>query len=77
MVRDKNKLPLTVQKNKRIKLLVCDIREAIKFRKEISKINFVIHTATAWGDPKRAFEVNIKAFEELLEMLDKNKDIIR
>ena len=65
MVRDKNKLPLSVQRNKRIKLLVCDIRECKIFRKEISQINFLIHTATAWGDPKRAFEVNIKAFEEL------------
>ena len=73
MVRDKNKLPLSVQRNKRIKLLVCDIRECKIFRKEISQINFLIHTATAWGDPKRAFEVNIKAFEELLLMLEKNK----
>ena len=73
MVRDKNKLSLSIQKNKRIKLLICDIRECYKFRKEISQINFLIHTATAWGDPKRAYEVNIKAFEELLGMLEKNK----
>ncbi len=73
MVRDKNKLPLSIQKNKRIKLLICDIRECYRFSKEISQINFLIHTATAWGDPKRAYEVNIKAFEELLGMLEKNK----
>ena len=73
MVRDKNKLPLSIQKNKRIKLLICDIRECNRFSKEISQINFLIHTATAWGDPKRAYEVNIKAFEELLGMLEKNK----
>ena len=73
MVRDKNKLPLSIQKNNRIKLLICDIRECNRFRKEISQINFLIHTATAWGDPKRAYEVNIKAFEELLGMLEKNK----
>ena len=73
MVRDKSKLPLSVITNKRIKLLICDIRESNKFRKEISQVNFLIHTATAWGDPKRAFEVNIKAFEELLGMLDQNK----
>ena len=73
MVRDKNKLSLSIQKNKRIKLLICDIRECHKFRKEISQINFLIHTATAWGDPKRAYEVNIKAFEKLLGMLEKNK----
>ena len=73
MVRDKNKLPLSIQKNKRIKLLICDIRECNRFSKEISQINFLIHTATAWGDPKRAYEVNIKAFEELLGMFEKNK----
>ena len=73
MVRDKNKLSLSIQKNKRVKLLICDIRECYKFRKEISQINFLIHTATAWGNPKRTYEVNIKAFEELLGMLEKNK----
>ena len=73
MVRDKNKLPRSIQTNKRIILLVCDIRESNRFRKEISKVNFLVHTATAWGDPKRAYEVNVKAFEELIGMLDKNK----
>ena len=73
MVRDKNKLPLAIQKNKRIKLLICDIRECNRFNKEISQVNFLIHTATAWGDPKRAYDVNIKAFEELLGMLEKDK----
>ena len=73
MVRDKNKLSQSIQENKRIKLLICDIRECQKFSEEISQINFLIHTATAWGDPKRAYEVNIKAFEDLLGMLDKEK----
>ena len=73
MVRDKNKLPLAIQKNKRIKLLICDIRECNRFSKEISQVNFLIRTATAWGDPKRAYDVNIKAFEELLGMLEKDR----
>ena len=73
MVRDKNKLPIPIQVNKRIKLLVCDIREANKFKEEISQVNFLVHTATAWGDPQRAYEVNIKAFEELIGMLNKKK----
>jgi nucleoside-diphosphate-sugar epimerase len=73
MVRDKSKLPISVQENKKVKLMVCDIRESNKYKKEISQINYLIHTATAWGDPKRAYEVNIKAFEELLEMLDIEK----
>ena len=73
MVRNKNKLPVSVLKNKRVKLIICDIRESKKYKKEISQINFLIHTATAWGDPKRAYEVNIKAFEELLSFLDFKK----
>ena len=73
MVRDKSKLPISVQDNKKVKLMVCDIRESYRYKKEISQINYLIHTATAWGDPRRAYEVNIKAFEELLEMLDIEK----
>ena len=68
MVRNPNKLRKSIKNNKRVTLLTCDIRECSKFRKEISTVNFLIHTATAWGDPKRAYEVNIKAFEELLSM---------
>ncbi len=70
MVRNPDKLQSSIKKNKRINLLICDIRECSKFKGEISESNFLIHTATAWGDPKRAYEVNIKAFEELLSMLD-------
>ena len=73
MVRDRSKLPLSVQRDKRVKLIICDIRESNKYKKEISQVNYLIHTATAWGDPQRAYEVNIKAFEELLEMLDIKK----
>ena len=73
MVRDKSKLPISVQKNKKVKLMICDIRDSNRYTKEISQINYLIHTATAWGDPRRAYEVNVKAFEELLEMLDIKK----
>ena len=73
MVRDKSKLPISVQENKKVKLMVCDIRESNRYKKEISQINYLIHTATAWGDPIRAYQVNVKAFEELLEMLDIEK----
>ena len=73
MVRDKSKLPISVQENKKVKLMICDIRESNRYKKEIRQINYLIHTATAWGDPKRAYEVTINAFEELLEMLDIEK----
>ena len=72
MVRDPNKLPLSIQKNKRINLLACDIRDCKKFKKELKEINYLIHTATAWGGKKRAYEVNVTAFEELLGLLKKN-----
>jgi len=52
MVRDQSKLPISVQENKKVKLMVCDIRESNRYKKEISQINYLIHTATAWGDPK-------------------------
>ena len=74
MVRDPNKLSDEIKTNKRIKLLICDIRESKKFHDVIKNINYLIHTATAWGDPKRAYEVNVKAFEDLILML--NKDCI-
>jgi len=73
MVRDPNKLSNEIKNNKRIKLLICDIRESKKFQNEIKNINYLVHTATAWGDPKRAYEVNVKAFENLLDLLSKDR----
>jgi len=72
MVRDPNKLPISIRNNERVNLLICDIRDCKKFKKELREINFLIHTATAWGDPKRAYEVNVVAFEELLGLFKKN-----
>ena len=72
MVRDPKKLPVSIKNNKRINLIVCDIRDCKKFKKELREINYLIHTATAWGDPKRAYEVNVVAFEELLGLFKKN-----
>ena len=72
MVRNPNKLSLSIKNNDRVNLLTCDIRDCKKFKKELSEINYLIHTATAWGDPKRAYEVNVAAFEELLALLKSN-----
>ena len=47
MVRDSNKLSDEIKSNKRIKLLICDIRESKKFHNEIKNINYLVHTATA------------------------------
>ena len=46
------------------------MRQPNKFKKEISQVNRLIHTATAWGDPKRAKEVNIDAVKNLLNLLN-------
>jgi len=73
MVRDPNKLPFSVKNHHRVNLLICDIRDCKKFKKEISESHFLIHTATAWGDPIRAHEVNIIAFEKLLGMLEEKR----
>tara|TARA_Y100001978_G_scaffold192575_1_gene197791 strand:- start:101 stop:1084 length:984 start_codon:yes stop_codon:yes gene_type:complete len=72
MVRNPNTLSNAIKTNKRIKLLICDLRESKKFNEEINNINYLVHTATAWGNPKRAYEVNVKAFKELLNMLRKD-----
>ena len=51
-VRDPKKITSINLKNPRIKVLVGDLRQPNKFKEEISEVNRVIHTATAWGIPK-------------------------
>lgn len=69
-VRDPKKITAINLENPRIKVLVGDLREPNKFKKELSEVNRVIHTATAWGDPKRAKEVNIVAVKNLFNLLN-------
>ncbi len=69
-VRDPKKITSINLENPRIRVLVGDLRQTNKFEKEISQVNRVIHTATAWGDPKRAKEVNIDAVKNLLNLLN-------
>ena len=69
-VRDPKKITSINLENPRIQVLVGDLRQPNKFKKEISEANRVIHTATAWGDPKRAREVNIDAVKNLLNLLN-------
>ena len=72
-VRDPKKITSINLKNPRIKVLVGDLRQSNKFKNELSEVNRVIHTATAWGDPKRAEEVNIFAVKNLLNLLNPSK----
>jgi len=69
-VRDPRKITSINTKNPRVKVLIGDLRQSKKFKKELSEVNRVIHTATAWGDPKRAKEVNIDAVKNLLDLLN-------
>ena len=69
-VRDPKKITSINLRSPRVKVLVGDLRQPNKFSEEISKVNKVIHTATAWGDPKRAKEVNILAVKNLLNLLN-------
>ena len=69
-LRSPEKLTAIDPDNPRVRLLIGDLRESNRFKGELSQVNRVIHTATAWGDPKRAYEVNIKAVKELLSKLD-------
>ena len=72
-VRDPNKITSINLNNPRIRILVGDLRQPNKFKKELAEVNKVIHTATAWGDPKRAKEVNIVAVKNLLNLLNPSK----
>ena len=38
MVRDKSKLPISVQENKKVKLMVCDIRNQIGIKRKLVKL---------------------------------------
>ncbi len=69
-VRDPKKLTSINHDNPRVKILIGDLRQPNKFKEELSKVNRVIHTATAWGDPKRVHEVNIVAVKNLLNLLN-------
>ena len=54
-------------------LLVGDLRELGPHAEAIASANRIIHTATAWGDPERARQVNVVAVKELLRLTDPNR----
>ncbi len=70
LLRDPLKLKSINKSDPRVNLLVGDLREAAKFTKDLFNITHVIHTATAWGDPQRANQVNIIAVKELFSLLN-------
>ena len=73
-IRDPEKLKAIDSNNPRIKILIGDLRESDRFASDLAKVTRVIHTATAWGDPERAYQVNIKAVKSILNLL--NPDLL-
>jgi nucleoside-diphosphate-sugar epimerase len=69
-LRDPGKLSAISANQPRVRLLVGDLRETDRFASELSTVNRVIHTATAWGDPERAHQVNVVAVKRMLALLN-------
>ena len=69
-LRDPSKLTAVAANHPRIQLLVGDLREADRFASELASVHRVIHTATAWGDPERAQQVNVVAVKRMLSLLN-------
>ncbi len=69
-LRDPRKLTAIKPANSRIKLLVGDLRDPDRFANDLGTVTRVIHTATAWGDPERAQQVNVIAVKRLLQLLN-------
>ena len=69
-LRDPAKLTAVPADHPRITLLVGDLREGERHRELIASADRIIHTATAWGDPERAMQVNVVAVKALLAAAD-------
>jgi len=69
-LRDPAKLTSVPRHDPRITLLVGDLRDQEPHAAAIATAQRIIHTATAWGDPERAHQVNVVAVKELLGRTD-------
>jgi nucleoside-diphosphate-sugar epimerase len=65
-LRDPAKLSAVPADHPRITLLVGDLRDPEPHRAAIASATRIIHTATAWGDPERAQQVNVVAVKQML-----------
>ena len=70
LLRDPAKLTAIPADHPRVTLLVGDLRDLAPHAEAIASVQRVIHTATAWGDPERAEQVNVVAVKTLLSLLD-------
>ncbi len=69
-LRDPSKLKAVPANDSRIELLVGDLRDVAPHRAAIASATRIIHTATAWGDPERAQQVNVVAVKQMLAATD-------
>jgi nucleoside-diphosphate-sugar epimerase len=69
-LRDPEKLTAVPRQDPRITLLVGDLRDVEPHRALIASATRIIHTATAWGDPERALQVNVVAVKAMLAATD-------
>ena len=69
-LRDPAKLTAVPANDPRITLLVGDLRDPEPHRDAIASATRIIHTATAWGDPERALQVNVVAVKQMLAAAD-------
>jgi len=69
-LRDPAKLTAVPADHPRITLLVGDLRDVDPHRAAIASTTRIIHTATAWGDPERARQVNVVAVKAMLAATD-------
>jgi nucleoside-diphosphate-sugar epimerase len=69
-LRDPAKLSAVPADHPRITLLVGDLRDPEPHRAAIASATRIIHTATAWGDPERALQVNVVAVKAMLAATD-------
>ena len=69
-LRDPAKLTAVPADHPRITLLVGDLRDPEPHGAAIASATRIIHTATAWGDPERAQQVNVVAVKQMLAATD-------
>jgi len=69
-LRDPARLSAVPADHPRITLLVGDLRDPEPHRGAIASATRIIHTATAWGDPERAQQVNVVAVKQILAATD-------
>ena len=69
-LRDPAKLTAVPADHPRVTLLVGDLRDPEPHRHAIASATRIIHTATAWGDPERAQQVNVVAVKQMLAATD-------